>query len=110
LCIEDIAKRINPVIRGWLNYYGRYYRSALYPILLQIQNALVRWVMRKYKRLRGHWLKTTDWLGRIARREPDYFRSGDLAFGCRLDSRSRMTGNCHVPFLESVGVKLPSAN
>jgi RNA-directed DNA polymerase len=80
LCIEDIAKRINPVIRGWLNYYGRYYRSALYPILRQIEHALVRWAMRKYKRLRGHWLKTTHWLGRIARREPRLFSFWEFGF------------------------------
>jgi RNA-directed DNA polymerase len=78
--LEDIAKRINPVIRGWLNYYGRYYRSALYPILRQIQNALVRWAMRKYKRLRGHWHKATHWLGRIARREPRLFASWGFGF------------------------------
>jgi RNA-directed DNA polymerase len=71
--LEDIAKRINPVIRGWLNYYGRYRKSALYPILRQIEHALVRWAMQKYKRLRGHWIKATHWLGRIARREPGLF-------------------------------------
>jgi RNA-directed DNA polymerase len=78
--LEDIAKRINPVIRGWLNYYGRYCRSALYPILRQIQYALVRWAMRKYKRLRGHWLKATHWLGRIASREPRLFASWGFGF------------------------------
>jgi RNA-directed DNA polymerase len=78
--LEDIARRINPVIRGWLNYYSRYYRSALYPILRQIQNALVRWAMRKYKRLRGHWHKATHWLGRIARREPRLFASWGFGF------------------------------
>ena len=79
--LEDIAKRINPVIRGWLNYYGRFYKSALHRILRQIQNALVRWAMRKYKKLRGHWLSATHWLGCIARREPRLFAS--WAFGFR---------------------------
>ena len=79
--LEDIDKRINPVIRGWLNYYGRFYKSALHRILRQIQNALVRWAMRKYKKLRGHWLSATHWLGRIARREPRLFAS--WAFGFR---------------------------
>lgn len=78
--LEDIARRINPVIRGWLNYYGRYYRSAMRPILRQLQYALVRWAMRKYKRLRGHWLKVTHWLGRIARREPRLFASWEFGF------------------------------
>ena len=78
--LEDIAKQINPVIRGWLNYYGRYYRTAMYPILRQLQYALVRWAMRKYKRLRGHWLKATHWLGRIARREPRLIAAWEFGF------------------------------
>ena len=78
--LEDIAKRINPVVRGWLNYYGKYRRTALYPILRQIQYALVRWAMRKYKKLRGHWLRATHWLGRIARREPRLFASWGFGF------------------------------
>ena len=78
--LEDIAKRINPVIRSWVNYYGRYRKSALYPILRQIEHALVRWAMRKYKRFRRYWLKATHWLGRIARREPKLFVSWELGY------------------------------
>jgi RNA-directed DNA polymerase len=78
--LEDIARQINPVIRGWLNYYGRYYRTAMYPILRQLQYALVRWAMRKYKRLRGHWLKATHWLCRIARREPRLIAAWQFGF------------------------------
>lgn len=78
--LEDIAKRINPVVRGWLNYYGKFRKTALYPILRQIQNALVRWAMRKYKRLRGHWRRAAHWLGRIARREPRLLASWGFGF------------------------------
>ncbi len=78
--LEDVARRINPVIRGWLNYYGRYYKSAMRPILRQLQYALVRWAMRKYKRLRGHWLKATHWLGCIARRDPRLIASWEFGY------------------------------
>lgn len=78
--LEDIARRINPVIRGWLNYYGRYYKSALHPILRQIQTALVRWAMRKYKKLRGRRRKTIHWLGRISRREPRLIVTWEFGF------------------------------
>jgi RNA-directed DNA polymerase len=78
--LEDIAKRINPVIRGWLNYYGRYYKSALHPILRQIQTALVRWAMRKYKKLRGRRRKAIHWLGRISRREPRLIVTWEFGF------------------------------
>jgi hypothetical protein len=44
----------NPVIRGWLNYYGRYYKSALYPTLRHLNRCLARWAMAKYKLLRRH--------------------------------------------------------
>ena len=44
----------NPIVRGWINYYGRFYKSRLYPVLGSINDGLVRWAMRKYKRLHGH--------------------------------------------------------
>lgn len=78
--LEDIARRINPVVRGWLNYYGRYYKSAMRPVLRQLQYALVHWAMRKYKRLRGNWLKAIHWLGRIARREPRLFAFWEFGY------------------------------
>jgi len=71
--IEDLAHIFNPVIRGWINYYGSYYKSALYPIFDQLNNALKKWAMRKYKRLRGKSLRARHWLGRIARRQPLLF-------------------------------------
>lgn len=71
--LEDLAQKYNPVIRGWINYYGSYYRSALYPIFHQLERALIRWVTRKYKRFRFHSQKATHWLGRIARRDPALF-------------------------------------
>ncbi|WP_424863190.1 group II intron maturase-specific domain-containing protein [Streptomyces sp. MMS24-I29] len=42
---------INPIVAGWINYYGRFYRSALYPLLARINAYLARWIRRKYKRL-----------------------------------------------------------
>jgi hypothetical protein len=48
----EIARSVNPVIRGWMQYYGAFYRSALYPLLRRINSYLVRWLRKKYKRLR----------------------------------------------------------
>ena len=53
LTFAEIARRINPVIRGWMQYYGRFYRSALYPLLARINAYLVQWIRKKYKRLAG---------------------------------------------------------
>ncbi|MEA4884113.1 MAG: group II intron reverse transcriptase/maturase [Clostridia bacterium] len=67
--LEDLARMFNPIIRGWINYYGRFYKSELYSVLNYLNRALVRWVQRKYKKL-VHQRRATYWLGRIARREP----------------------------------------
>jgi RNA-directed DNA polymerase len=50
--IGEIAREINPVIRGWVQYYGRFYKSELYPLLCRINYYLVRWMRKKYRRLR----------------------------------------------------------
>jgi RNA-directed DNA polymerase len=71
--IYDLSRIFNPGIRGWINYYGTYYKSALYPIFNQLNMSLIKWAMRKYKRLRGHQRKAFYWLGRIARANPWLF-------------------------------------
>lgn len=71
--LDDLSRMFNPVLRGWINYYGSYYKSALYPILGQLDRALTRWAMRKFKKLHGHQRQATHWLGRIARREANLF-------------------------------------
>ncbi len=68
--LEEIAKFVNPFVRGWVNYYGRYYRSALTPVLRGLERALVYWERRKFKRFKRHQRRAVHWLGRIARREP----------------------------------------
>ena len=52
--LTDLARMFNPIVQGWINYYGRFYKSWLYPVLRHINDGLVRWAMRKYKRLHGH--------------------------------------------------------
>jgi RNA-directed DNA polymerase len=71
--LEDISRMFNPVLRGWINYYGRFYKSAMYPVLRHMNQALIQWVRRKYKRLSRHRRRAEHWLGRIARREPQLF-------------------------------------
>lgn len=71
--LDDMARMSNPVIRGWINYYGRYYKSALNPVFKQLNRVLVKWAMRKYKRFRNHQRRATHWLGQVAQREPRLF-------------------------------------
>jgi len=71
--LEDLSHMFNPQLRGWINYYGRFYPSALYPMFRQFLRSQVKWVMRKYKRLKGHQRRATHWLGRLVRRQPALF-------------------------------------
>jgi RNA-directed DNA polymerase len=87
--IDDLARMWNPVLRGWIQYYGHFYKSALYPVFRHFNTLLVRWAMQKYKRLRRHQRRATHWLVGVARREPRLF-----AHWCDLGQRpgGRMTG------------------
>jgi hypothetical protein len=71
--IEDLSRMFNPMIRGWLQSYGRYYRSALYPTMRELDRDLVLWAKRKYKKLRSHLRRATHWIARISRRAPERF-------------------------------------
>jgi RNA-directed DNA polymerase len=71
--LNDMARRINPVVRGWANYYGRYFPSELRPLLRRINFYLVRWAQRKYKRLRDRPVRAWRFLAGVARREPELF-------------------------------------
>jgi len=71
--LEDIAKMFNAEVQGWINYYGKFYKSAIYPILRHIEIFLILWAQRKFKRFRRHNTRARYWLGQIARREPKLF-------------------------------------
>ena len=63
----DLARRINPIVRGWMQYYGAFYRSALYQLLSRINAYLVRWIRKKYKRLRAEKKAIECWRGIVDR-------------------------------------------
>lgn len=72
--LSEIAEYINPMVRGWINYYGAYYKCELNYSMHRLNTYLIRWAFRKYKRFkRKKWAKANDWLGRIAEREPNLF-------------------------------------
>jgi RNA-directed DNA polymerase len=70
--LQDLAAWINPIVRGWMTYYGRYYRTALDRLLKRINTYLVRWAQRKYKRLRP-FRKALRWWARLTERQPRMF-------------------------------------
>lgn len=70
--LAALAHEINPIVRGWIQYYGTFYRSALDPILRRINAYLVRWLRRKYQRLRPFHKAKACWR-RIVRQQPRLF-------------------------------------
>ncbi len=60
MTMAEIARQINPILRGWNEYYGRYTPSALDSIFLYVNQTLHAWMMRKFKRFKGH--KARAWL------------------------------------------------
>jgi len=71
--LEDLSHMYNPIIRGWTNYYGRFYKAELYKVFKHMNRALLMWVRRKHKRYEHHKRRGNEWLTGIARREPKLF-------------------------------------
>jgi len=68
-----IAKAINPKLQGWLNYYGRFYKTAMYPILKRLNQRLAHWFIQKFKKLRFHKRRAWHRLGTFASQNPNLF-------------------------------------
>jgi RNA-directed DNA polymerase len=69
LQLGDLVAFIDPVVRGWWDYYGRFYPSACGRVLHYLNQVLVQWVRRKYKRVHRSWRAAAVWLSRLARRD-----------------------------------------
>jgi group II intron reverse transcriptase/maturase len=78
LSLQDIARTINPLLRGWLAYYGCYAPSALYPLLRYVNQTLVAWAMRKFKRFKRHKVQASEFLQRLATARVDLFVHWDI--------------------------------
>ena len=86
--LEDLARLTNPVVRGWMNYYGRFYRSKCVQVLRHLNEALGRWVQRKFKRFKRRERASMHWWGRDG--TLTCLSCGNSACGRRLECRSRM--------------------
>ena len=81
--LDDLARMFNSIVQGWINYYGRFYRSELLLFLRRLNMHLVRWATRKYKRLKRRERRAMAWLAQIAHRSPRLFAHWRL--GARPD-------------------------
>jgi len=73
LSLRDISRLHNPVLRGWVAYYGKFYPSAMYPVFRHFNLTLVAWAMRKYRRLKGHKTRASLFLESVAEKQPHLF-------------------------------------
>jgi RNA-directed DNA polymerase len=78
LSLHDIAQRLNPLVRGWIEYYGRYAPSALSPLLRYVNQTLLAWAIRKFKRFKSHKIRASRFLQRLAADRPDLFAHWQL--------------------------------
>ncbi|WP_275936935.1 group II intron maturase-specific domain-containing protein, partial [Wolbachia endosymbiont of Cylisticus convexus] len=73
ITLEGMSEKVNPIVRGWYQYYGKFYRTEVYKSLKNVERHLEKWVKRKYKRLRGHGRLARQFLGKVRKRSPDIF-------------------------------------
>ena len=71
--LSRLAMELNPMVRGWINYYGAFYRSELYFLARRIDEHLVRWAMQKFKRLKGRPIAAWEWLDTVRWSQPELF-------------------------------------
>jgi RNA-directed DNA polymerase len=86
--LSGLAEDINPHVRGWINYYGAFYRSELHSLARRIDEHLVRWAMHKFKRLRGKPSRAWDWVAAARQRQPKLFAHWHLV----SPTRGRLVG------------------
>lgn len=80
LTLPILAARLNPMVRGWVTYYGAFYPEILKRFLVRIDLRLGRWARNKYKRLRGHKRRAWAWLKRWREARPTMFVHWDFVF------------------------------
>ena len=81
--LEDLAHMFNAAIRGWIWYFGQFYKSMLYPAFRHLDRLLARWATRKFKTLKKHRRRALHWIERIAKKENGLFAHWKLLHGNR---------------------------
>ena len=71
--VGDLSRMFNPILRGWMNYYGRFRGSAMDVVWKHVNAYLTRWLRRKYKKLARHKTRAVHALGKLAAASPRAF-------------------------------------
>jgi len=78
--IAGVAQFLEPYVRGWVNYYGKYRISALNPIFQLLRQYLVKWARKRYKRYKTSINRAYNWLKRVKEQFPGLFYHWRLGF------------------------------
>jgi len=78
--VVGIAQRLNPMIRGWIQYYGKYRMSSLHKVFRLLNQRLVRWARKRYKRYKTSLKRAYKWLSRVQKQYPYLFYHWQLGF------------------------------
>jgi len=71
--LGEVAQMLNPLLRGWIEYYGRYTPSALYPLFRYVNLTLLAWAQRKFKRFKAHKVRAKYFLIKLAQTRAELF-------------------------------------
>jgi len=80
LTLDEVAKDVNPSLRGWLNYFTEFYPSEVIPLCRRMDRHLRRWARRKYKRLERSEKRAKAWLRGVRTRAPGLFAHWELRY------------------------------
>ena len=80
LTLNDLAREVNPALRGWLTYFTVFYPSMVIPLCRRVDRHLMRWAKWKYKRLERSDKRAREWLQGVRERAPGMFAHSDLRY------------------------------
>ena len=72
--IKELAAIANPVITGWINYYGKFHASELWSVVNYTEAIIMKWGKKKYEKLKQGCKKANDWLKKTKERQPNLFK------------------------------------
>ena len=78
--VVGIAQKLNPMIRGWIQYYGKYRMSSLHKVFRLLNQRLTRWARKRYKRYKTSITRAYKWLARVQEQFPNLFYHWQLGF------------------------------
>lgn len=73
LSVRELSNKLNPIVRGWIEYYGAFFQSELLFLVHHIDKLIYRWVIRKYKKQGSNFKKADNWVKRIKTAKPNFF-------------------------------------